>query len=94
VDKLEHLLAYTGLMLWFCQIYPDYRMRMRLFVALVAMGVGIEFLQGMGGYRYFEYVDMLANTIGVLVGWRLAGSGLGNILTALERSSGLRGIQK
>lgn len=93
VDKLEHLLAYAGLMLWFCQVYPDYGMRMRLFVALTAMGVCIEFLQGMGGYRYFEYVDMLANTLGVLLGWGLAKTGLGKMLMALEPRPGLRGVK-
>ena len=93
VDKLEHLLAYAGLMLWFCQVYPEYRMRMRLFVALSAMGVGIEFLQGMGGYRYFEYVDMLANTLGVVVGWGLAKTGLGKMLRAIEQGPGWRGVK-
>jgi VanZ family protein len=88
VDKLEHLIAYAGLMLWFCQVYSDRKSRMRLFMALAAMGVGIEYLQGMGGYRYFEYFDMLANTIGVFVGWGLAGTVLGKILFALEQRSG------
>jgi VanZ family protein len=93
VDKLEHLLAYAGLMLWFCQVYPEYRTRMRLFVALTVMGVGIEFLQGLGGYRYFEYVDMLANTLGVVVGWGLAKTGLGKMLGAIEQRSGWRGVK-
>ncbi|MEJ2141255.1 MAG: hypothetical protein P8Y24_02665 [Gammaproteobacteria bacterium] len=31
------------------------------------MGVGIEIFQGMGTHRYFEYNDMLANTLGVIV---------------------------
>lgn len=92
VDKLEHLLAYAGLMLWFCQVYAERKIRLRLFVALTAMGVGIEFLQGMGGYRYFEYVDMLANTIGVLVGWGSARTVLGKILLAFEQRSGSEGV--
>ncbi|MBU0621487.1 MAG: VanZ family protein [Gammaproteobacteria bacterium] len=93
VDKLEHLVAYAWLMLWFCQVYLDQKMRMRLFVALAAMGVGIEILQSMGGYRYFEYADMLANTLGVAIGWGSAQAGLGNILRALEGMTGSREIR-
>ncbi|MFH0935020.1 MAG: VanZ family protein [Pseudomonadota bacterium] len=88
VDKLEHLLAYAGLMLWFCQAWLDRRARIRLFAALVAMGVEIEFLQGMGGYRNFEYFDMLANTLGVLIGWGSANAGMDKILFALGQKSG------
>jgi glycopeptide antibiotics resistance protein len=36
------------------------------------MGIGLEFIQGMLGYRTYEVFDMLANTIGVLLGWAAA----------------------
>lgn len=83
-DKLEHALAYGLLMLWFSQVYVR-RMR-RIFAAtlLVAMGIALEFLQGMTGYRSFEYADMLANFIGVLLGWVWARTALGRIGHALE----------
>ncbi|MDH2916829.1 MAG: VanZ family protein [Gallionella sp.] len=87
VDKLEHALAYTSLMLWFCQLYVEKRARILLFASFVAMGVGIEILQGMSGYRYFEYADMLANTAGVLIGLGLAHAGMGRILMKLERNA-------
>jgi glycopeptide antibiotics resistance protein len=32
------------------------------------MGVSLEFLQGMGGHRHFEYADMIANAVGVFLG--------------------------
>lgn len=82
IDKAEHALAYAVLMLWFCQLYLE--RRIRLFIPFVAMGVGIEILQGMTGYRYFEYADMVANTTGVLIGWGLAKTSLGRVLTMLE----------
>jgi VanZ family protein len=82
IDKLEHALAYAMLMLWFCQLYGE--RRVRLFLAFVAMGIGIEILQGLSGYRYFEYADMLANASGVLIGWGLARTKLGRVLTMLE----------
>lgn len=84
-DKLEHTLAYGLLMLWFCQVYA--RRTQRLFAAalLVAMGIAMEFLQGMTGYRSFEYADMLANSTGVLLGWVWARTALGHFGRALER---------
>ncbi len=83
-DKLEHVLAYCLLMLWFCQVYV--RRTQRLFAAalLIAMGIAMEFLQGMTGYRSFQYADMLANSIGVLLGWAWARTALGHIGRALE----------
>jgi VanZ family protein len=86
VDKLEHLLAYVGLMLWFCQVYVTRAARIRVLVGLVALGVSIEILQGLGGYRYFEYADMLANTGGVLIGWGLAHTRMGRVILMLERN--------
>ncbi|MBU1215483.1 MAG: VanZ family protein [Gammaproteobacteria bacterium] len=86
VDKLEHLLAYVCLMLWFCQVYVARAARIRLLIGLVALGVAIEFLQGMGGYRYFEYSDMLANSGGVLIGWGLAHTRMGRVILLLERN--------
>ncbi len=83
-DKLEHALAYCLLMLWFSQVYV--RRTQRLFIAalLVAMGIAMEFLQGMTGFRSFQYADMLANSIGVLLGWAWARTALGRIVRALE----------
>jgi VanZ family protein len=85
-DKLEHGLTYAMLMLWFCQGFVEFRVRIRLFLSLVAMGVGIEYLQGMSGYRYFEYADMLANTTGVMFGWGMAQTRMGYVLRKLERN--------
>ena len=70
-DKLGHFLAYGSLMFWFSQLY---RKRTRLFYAIgfIAMGIGLEFVQGELGYRTFEVFDMCANALGVLLGWALA----------------------
>lgn len=84
-DKLEHAAAYAFLMLWFCQIYQLPRWRMVVAALFIAMGVGIEFLQGMTGYRFFEYADMLANSTGVFVGWLAARTRWGSMLFALEQ---------
>ena len=83
-DKLEHTLAYGLLMLWFCQVYQKLAHRIQVALWLTALGVSMEFLQRMTGYRYFEYADMLANSAGVLLGWALANTVLGRIGTMLE----------
>jgi VanZ family protein len=70
-DKLGHLAAYGLLMFWFAQLYLASASRIAHAAAFVAMGVGLEFLQGSLGYRSYEIVDMYANTLGVFLGWAL-----------------------
>jgi VanZ family protein len=76
-DKLEHMLAYSFLMLWFCQDYRRRLQRQLLALSLIMLGISMEALQDMTGYRSFEYGDMLANSIGVLLGWAGASTRLG-----------------
>jgi VanZ family protein len=71
-DKLGHFLAYGSLMLWFCLLYAEPKARIGYAFGFIAMGVGLEFIQGMLGYRTYEVFDMLANAIGVLLGWAAA----------------------
>jgi len=85
-DKIEHALAYVFLMLWFCQIYGARTQRVVLAALFVAMGVGIEFLQGMSTYRMFEFADMMANATGVAIAWVLAQTRMGCVLTMLDKN--------
>jgi len=82
-DKLEHFAAYGLLMFLFCQIYGQSRTRLVYAAGFICMGVALEFLQRMTGYRSFEVLDMLANATGVVLGWGAAG-----VLAALRRSRG------
>src|SRR5688500_6650807 len=68
-DKLGHLAAYGVLMFWFCFLYPRSRTRVLCGLAFIAMGVGLEVIQGMTGYRSYDGLDMVANSAGVLLGW-------------------------
>jgi VanZ family protein len=68
-DKLGHFLAYGWLMFWFCVLYAATRARIAYGGGFIAMGVGLEFIQGALGYRTYEAFDMAANTMGVLLGW-------------------------
>ena len=71
-DKVGHFLAYGSLMLWFCFLYAALSARIAYAAGFIAMGIGLEFIQGALGYRTFEVFDMVANTIGVLLGWAAA----------------------
>ena len=86
-DKLEHGLAYAALALWFCQIYLRRPSRMMVVAALIAMGVAVEFMQGWSGYRYFDIRDMLANSLGVFLGYGLAHTALGRLFVLIESAS-------
>jgi VanZ family protein len=66
-DKLAHFLAYTALTYWFSQFY-FHSTRLAYALGFVAMGIGLEFVQGALGYRSFELADMAANALGVLCG--------------------------
>lgn len=70
-DKLEHLFAYSVLMGWAGQLYVSMRQQILWAVGLCLMGIALEFVQGWGGYRFFDVADMGANTLGVLLGWWL-----------------------
>lgn len=70
-DKLGHFIAYLVLMLWFALPYPRPR-HLWIGFRLVALGILIEILQWLSGYRYFELADIGADTLGVVAGWLLA----------------------
>ncbi|VAW50445.1 hypothetical protein MNBD_GAMMA06-1739 [hydrothermal vent metagenome] len=83
-DKFFHVLAYFSLMAWFSQIYHGRLQRNVAAVAFVLMGVTLEFLQGFDPERYFEYADMLANSVGVALGFFVELTGAKNILLRFE----------
>jgi len=84
-DKIEHALAYAALSFWFCHIYRSTVSRLIVIAALVGLGVGLEFVQGQSGYRTFDVVDMLADSMGVLLGWMLVLTPLVRVLAVIER---------
>ncbi len=67
-DKVEHAFAYAILSFWFCHIYLSARSRAVVIVGLVGLGVGLEYVQGWTGYRTFDVMDMLADSVGVWLG--------------------------
>lgn len=81
-DKGQHILAYTVLMWWFWQAFVAPK---RWAVFLILLGVSLEFLQGLGQYRVFEFGDMAANALGVACGALLASTTVGHTLERVER---------
>ena len=84
--KLDHLAAYLWLMLWFAQLYRSLAARIGIAMAFAGLGVGLEYAQGLTGYRYFSYADMRDNALGVAVGFALAFTAAGGVMARLETS--------
>jgi VanZ family protein len=65
-DLIYHGLAYCGLIFLFLKGYPR---KISLILGLLFFqGVAIEIIQPYTG-RFFEWWDMLANSLGLLLGW-------------------------
>ena len=54
-------------------------------LVFIFMGVTLEYLQSFDPNRYFEYADMVANSVGVALGFVVALTGAKNILLKLEK---------
>jgi VanZ family protein len=68
-DKIEHFLTYAALAAGAVQLYPRWRSLLSVGVALVLMGIGLEYAQGaLTEYRVMDRMDALANTLGVIAG--------------------------
>jgi VanZ family protein len=68
-DKLEHFFAYALLAAGAVQLYPRWRSLLSVGIALVLMGIGLEYAQGLlTHYRAMDRMDALANTLGVIAG--------------------------
>lgn len=89
-DKVQHIVAYASLSLWFFQVLLSRPSRLLAAAGLIAMGIALEFVQGMTGYRFFSVADMAANTLGVLAGWLLAPPRLPNFHAVTARVIGTR----
>lgn len=68
-DKANHALAFAVLALLGCWSFPGRTAGVLL--GLLAYGAFIELLQALVPYRMAEYLDLLADGAGLLVGWQL-----------------------
>jgi hypothetical protein len=92
-DKAQHALAYGVVMVCFAGIYQGKSLRW-IVPGLLAMGVGIEFLQLKYFHRDFDLKDMLANAVGVAAGLALAYFALAGWCARLETWWEARGADR
>jgi VanZ family protein len=64
-----HVAAYAVLMFVFSYAYREARTAVILAAGLLALGVGLEYVQSYTGYRTFERADMMADAVGIALGW-------------------------
>lgn len=81
--KGGHIMAYAWLMFYFAQVCGRVGERLVIAVLLVAMGVGLEYVQDWVG-RDFAYSDMRDDAIGVAGGFVLALTPLGSAVAFIE----------
>lgn len=83
-DKLLHAGAFAAFMVWFSGIFePRYAPRIAL--ALFGYGAMIEGLQSFTGFRTAELGDLVADGVGILIGWAVGAAGLRHWCSFLER---------
>ena len=67
-DKVLHFLAYFCLASLILKASENTKVSYLLLIML-SMGILIEIIQGNLGLRYFEYMDIIANSLGILAGF-------------------------
>ena len=69
IDKVYHAIAYFGLTISWLFAFISKGRKKTIVISCIAFGMLMEFLQSnLTTYRSFEYLDMIANTVGVLIG--------------------------
>ncbi len=84
-DKLIHFATYFCLSAGFSILVCRVRSLFLVAVGLIGYGAVIEWLQGLTGYRFMEYQDILANGIGVGVGLLVRYSQVPVVIRRLEQ---------
>lgn len=85
-DKNAHFLTYAGLACWFGLLVRRPFSLLWVIIGISAFGMLIELLQSMTTYRYGEWADVLANSIGVAVGIIFSFTPLRRILEYVDDS--------
>ena len=75
-DKWLHGLTFLFLSIWFAGLW-ERRAYWRIAVGLMLFGFVVEGAQRLVGYRTADWLDIAANTAGIIVGLMAATAGLG-----------------
>ena len=84
-DKLLHIVTYFVLGGWFGLLAPSRMALIWSAIGLMLFGILLELLQGLTGYRYAEWGDVLANGSGILAGVLLYFTPLVRILAFIDQ---------
>lgn len=85
-DKIGHFLAYGVLMGWFAQWHENTHFKY-LVMIFIAQGITLEVVQTFLPEREGSFLDILANSMGVLTAWGLAHyTFLGRVLFYFENA--------
>jgi VanZ family protein len=83
-DKLQHASVYLLLMVWFAGFYAR-RFYLAIAIVLCALGIGLDLLQGLTATRSFELYDIMADLVGIGIGFGLAVAFLGGWCQRVEQ---------
>ena len=83
VDKWLHGMTFLALTLWYAGQYRP-RSYWRIAVGLLGFGTFIELCQRMLSYRSADWLDMGANTAGIVLGLTIAVAGVGGWCQRVE----------
>ena len=75
-DKWLHGLTFLFLSIWFAGLW-ERRAYWRIAAGLMLFGFVVEGAQRLVGYRTADWLDIVANTAGIIVGLTVATAGLG-----------------
>ena len=82
-DKIIHAGVFAFLMAWFAGIFSQSD-HARIFVLLIAYGGAMEVLQSFAPYRFMSLGDLMADAIGLGLGWLLVRAGAASWCVWLE----------
>ncbi len=82
-DKVVHATVFLCFMVWFSAFFRP-RLWPLLFLALVGYGILIELLQGLTVARMADPKDVVADAMGLVLGWLLAAAGLSRWCEVVE----------
>jgi VanZ like family len=83
-DKLAHGLAFLILAVWFSGQYAR-RSYLNVALGLLAFGAFIEICQYFTRYRSADWMDLLADLVGIVIGLMIAVAGAGGWSLRAER---------
>jgi VanZ family protein len=76
-DKLLHFLTFGLLAVWFGALVTPVK-QLKVMLLLLGYGLLIEVLQSFTGFRNAELLDLVADAVGILIGWALLQTPLRN----------------